>query len=143
MPALRALAIPALRLAWILKAEPKCQRKRRCCMSQSIPIAPPPSPRTRVRNSIGVELWLNTPIPGLRIGAGGIRYDVLPPDGNRWTTYHISAEGEFGRVVAHVEYKNINFGQGTYEGGYGHLGFKVTDKITVNVQRDFANLNVN
>ncbi len=99
--------------------------------------------KNKVRDSIGVELWLTTPIPGLRIGAGGIRYDVLPPEGRRWKTYHISAEGEFGRVVTHVEYKNIDFGTGTYEGGYGHLGFKVTDKITVNVQRDFANLNIN
>jgi hypothetical protein len=98
--------------------------------------------KRKVRNSTGVELWLSTPVPGLRVGAGAMRYDVDPPDGLRWETYHVSMEAEFGRFVTHAEYKNIDFGQGTYDAGYAHLGFRATDKITINAQLDRSNLNI-
>ncbi|HEV8579126.1 MAG TPA: hypothetical protein VGX68_08585 [Thermoanaerobaculia bacterium] len=98
--------------------------------------------KLKVRNSIGVELWLDTPVPGLRIGAGGMRYDVLEPDGNRWKTYHVSLEEEIGRFVSHVEYKKIDFAEGTYDAGYIHLGVQATDKITVNGQYEYSDLNI-
>lgn len=95
-----------------------------------------------VRDSIGVELWLSTPLPGLRIGAGGMRYDVDEPDGNRWYTYHVSLQGDFGRVVTNVEYKTIDFAEGTYDAGYAHLGVRVTDAVTVNAQAETADLGI-
>jgi hypothetical protein len=98
--------------------------------------------KRKVHDSIGVELWLDTPLSGWRIGTGGMRYDVEKPDGNRWTTYHVSLEGETGRFATHVEYKQIDFAQGTYEGGYAHVGFRATDKITVNAQYDTSDLNI-
>jgi hypothetical protein len=98
--------------------------------------------KRKVRNSMGVELWLDTPIPGLRIGTGGMRYDVLEPDGNQWYTYHVSMQGEFGRVEANVEYKYIDFEEGTYDAGYAQLGVQVTDKIAVNGQYEYSDLAV-
>lgn len=96
----------------------------------------------KARDSIGVELWLSTPIDGLRIGAGGMRYDVDEPDGNRWNTYHVSLQGDFGRVITNVEYKEIDFAEGTYEAGYAHLGLRVTDAIAVNAQIEYSDLNI-
>ncbi len=98
--------------------------------------------KRKVRDSIGVELWLETPVPGLRIGAGGMRFDVEEPDGFRWKTYHISAQGQFGRVEANAEYKWIDFVEGTYDAGYLHLGVRATDKIVVNGQYDYSDLNI-
>ena len=96
----------------------------------------------KVRDSLGVELWLETPLPGLRIGTGGMRYHVEEPDGNDWETWHVSLEGEFGRVAAHAEYKSIDFGEGTFEGGYAHLGLQATDEISVHAQYETSDLNV-
>ncbi|HEV8579017.1 MAG TPA: hypothetical protein VGX68_08020 [Thermoanaerobaculia bacterium] len=98
--------------------------------------------KRKVRNSVGVELWLDTPVPGLRVGAGGMRYDVLEPDGNRWNTYHVSLEEEAGRFAAHVEYKKIDFVEGTYDAGYAHIGVHATDKVVVNGQYEYSNLNI-
>jgi hypothetical protein len=96
----------------------------------------------KVRSSLGVELWLETPLPGLRIGTGGMRYDVEEPDGFRWETWHVSLEGELGRVMTHVEYKLIDFGQGTYDGGYAHLGIQATGKAAIHAQYDYSNLDI-
>ncbi len=98
--------------------------------------------KRQVRDSVGVELWLETPLPGLRIGTGGMRYYVEEPDGNRWHTYHVSLEEEIGRVAAHVEYKLIDFGQGTYDAAYAHLGIRATGKLTINAQYDCSNLGI-
>lgn len=99
-----------------------------------------------VRGSRGVELWLQTPVPGLRIGAGGIRYDVLeggdPAHSVPWKTYHVSLEGELGRLTAHAEYKYIDFDSGDYNGGYVHVGLAVTKAVVINAQYDYAKLNI-
>lgn len=96
----------------------------------------------QVRNSLGVELWLETPVPGLRIGTGGMRYHVEEPDGNDWDTWHVSLEEELGRFVAHAEYKSIDFAEGTYEGGYIHLGLQAAGKVSVNAQYEYSDLDI-
>lgn len=102
--------------------------------------------RRDVRNSRGAELWVKTPISSLRVGAGAIHYDVLdlgnPGHASHWKTHHFSLDGEFGRVMAQVEYKYIDFAEGTYVAGYAHLGVKVADKVTLNAQYDYADLNI-
>jgi hypothetical protein len=100
-----------------------------------------------VRNSHGIELWLQTPLPGLRIGAGGIRYDVkdLRRASNpyvTWSVYHVSLAGKFGRFAANAEYSFWDEGPWTWETAYLHLGYGLTDKITVNGMIDTANLTV-
>jgi hypothetical protein len=100
----------------------------------------------KVQNSRGVELWLQTPVSGLRIGAGGMRYDVLAGGSEDktigWKTYHVSAAWESGRVAAHAEYKKIDFGGGDYNAGYLHVGVNATDKLSIHGQIDRADLNI-
>lgn len=98
--------------------------------------------KNKVEDSIGVELWLETPLPGWRIGTGGMRYTVDGDTATNWETYHVSLEGEVGPVRTAVEYKLIDFEEGTYDGGYAYLGFQASEKLSINAQYDYSNLDI-
>jgi hypothetical protein len=99
---------------------------------------------SKASDTYGFELWLETPVPGLRLGAGGMRFQVRdtrkPADrALPWTVYHLSLEGQFGRFSTHAEYANFDAqpwpgARGRWETGYAHLGYALTDKITLNGQ---------
>ncbi len=99
--------------------------------------------RDSVDDALGFEVWLDTPLPGLRFGAGEVRWDIVPlgeKESQRWRTYHLSLAGRFGRVTTNLEYKYNNFVAGNYRGGYAHVGVALTDRITVNAQLDHFDL---
>jgi hypothetical protein len=89
-----------------------------------------------VDDSLGLELWLDTPISGLRIGAGGMQYQISQPTGEaEWKAYHVSVAGEFDRFAVHAENKWVDLGKGfLVDIRYLHLGVNVTDKIVLNGQ---------
>ncbi|HEV8578297.1 MAG TPA: hypothetical protein VGX68_04385 [Thermoanaerobaculia bacterium] len=91
-----------------------------------------------VNDSIGAELWLDTPISGLRFGAGGMRYDIdFAGVESKWDVYHVSVAGDFDRFAVHSEYKDVNIGSGFHVlFDYIHLGVNLTDKVTLNAQQD-------
>ena len=91
-----------------------------------------------VKDSLGVELWLDTPVSGLRVGAGAVQYEIDPAtaDESTWYHYHVSLSGEFERFAVHAELKNVDIEIGNVYLGYVHLGFHLTDRITLNAQRD-------
>jgi hypothetical protein len=91
-----------------------------------------------VDDSIGAELWLETPISGLRIGAGGMRYDIeFAGVESKWNVYHVSVAGDFDRFAIHSEFKDVDIGNGFHVlFDYVHLGVNVTEKLSVNVQQD-------
>jgi hypothetical protein len=99
------------------------------------------------RGSRGLELWLQTPVPGLRIGAGAMRFDVhdtrqpsnlyVP-----WSVYHVSATATFGRLAADTEYSCWDEGKWGWETFYVHLGYELTERLTLNGQLDTAHLEV-
>jgi hypothetical protein len=97
---------------------------------------------SKVNNARGFELWLQTPVPGLRIGAGGMRFnaqDTRHPDraSTPWMLYHLSLAGQFGRLTARAEYARFHVGPpATGATGTLHLGYAVTDRITVNGEID-------
>ncbi|HEV8578296.1 MAG TPA: hypothetical protein VGX68_04380 [Thermoanaerobaculia bacterium] len=94
-----------------------------------------------VDDSIGAELWLETPVSGLRIGAGAMRYNLQQPTGEaKWKVWHASLAGDFDRFAFHTEYKNVDIGTGTAEAGYAHLGVNVTPKLTLNAQQELLYL---
>lgn len=85
----------------------------------------------------GIELWLETPVSGLRVGAGALRFDIQRSAGTQqWKLYHLSVAADFARVSAHVEYREADIVTLKGPAGYFHLGFKVTDKVEVNAQKD-------
>jgi hypothetical protein len=97
--------------------------------------------KSKARNSLGAEMWLETPLPGLRIGVGGMTYTVVKEEaGGTVTTpsksYHVSVEERLGRLVTHVEYKYRHTADAKINSGYVHLGFLLTDRLTVNGQAE-------
>lgn len=95
--------------------------------------------QSKVRDSIGTELWLTPPVPGLRVGAGGMIFHILDPGGHDTTTvranmYHVSLEEDFGRVLTQVEYKRRDIQDAHVNEGYAHAGVRLTDKVTLNGQ---------
>jgi hypothetical protein len=94
----------------------------------------------KVRDSWGAELWLNTPVPGLRFGTGGMRYKFNSQNTgvNEWESYHFSVAGDFSRVAVHVEHKDVDVVIGHVLLSYAHLGVNLTDKLTINAQQELA-----
>jgi hypothetical protein len=97
---------------------------------------------SRATDALGIEIWLETPLPGLRLGVGGLRYDVQDPQGavSEWETFHLSIDADFGRIKARAEYRELNFGIATSEAGYLQLGVGITSRLTLNGQIEYADL---
>ncbi|HEV8579508.1 MAG TPA: hypothetical protein VGX68_10550 [Thermoanaerobaculia bacterium] len=97
--------------------------------------------RSKANDSLGVELWLTTPVPGLRIGTGGMRFEIEQPDGGKGhaENYHGSLAWELGRVATHIEARHVDLPTAALDEGYIHLGVQVADKVTVNGQYDTTN----
>lgn len=94
-----------------------------------------------VDDSFGVELWLQTPLPGLRVGAGGMRFDIETPFPDKtWDVYHFSLAGDFERFSFHGEVKDVLIGESDLYLGYAHLGVHLTEKWTVNLQKELFEL---
>jgi hypothetical protein len=91
----------------------------------------------------GFELWLQTPLPGLRIGAGVMRFDFhdtrQPADLDvPWTVYHVALTAAFGRFIANAESAYWDEGPWIFETFYLHLGYLLTDRITLNGQVELS-----
>jgi hypothetical protein len=97
-----------------------------------------------VKNLIGTQLWLQTPVTGLRVGLGGDRRDDYgklngaTPSTHGTKEWWGSVDGSFDRLTARAEYRQFIFNSGaihvrTY---YGQLGYRILEGLTLNVQRD-------
>ena len=95
---------------------------------------------SKVNDSKGVELWLDTPVSGLRFGAGAMHYDIEDPftGPTSWKAYHFSVAGDFNRFAFHGELKNVDIDFAELSLGYVHLGVNLTSKISLNAQKDFG-----
>ncbi len=105
----------------------------------------------RAEDGIGVQLWLNTPIRGLRLGAGGLTWLLdgpLTPRGtkDRWTSFHLSLDLTADPWIVRSEYRRWQFDQdfGAFldlpsampaqaerRGFYAQVGFWMTPEIGV------------
>ena len=100
------------------------------------------------KNVIGTQLWLQTPLTGLRVGLGGERRDDHGQFfGNTSTTHGTkdwwaSADGNFGRLTTRAEFRQFIFSQGgiRVRSYYGQVGYRILDALTVNLQRDVTDL---
>ena len=101
----------------------------------------------------GAQVWLQTPLDGLRVGAAGMRFtvrDILgaPADAEDPEALLVaSLDGRFGAVGARSEFLHVAFGEdelgytGTADIYYGELTLDVTDRLTLMGQaqwQDFA-----
>ena len=103
--------------------------------------------RPRAEKTVGGQLWLNTPVNGLRLGLGAQRFDVtgtaLVSDGkDSWKSYYASGEYAGTRVKLRSEYRktmihdaDVNFW--TY---YVYGGVNVTSRLSIHGQFDTSKL---
>jgi hypothetical protein len=104
----------------------------------------------KVDNSLGLELWLETPVSGLKLGIGGLRMEVegtTTPRQYRQLS-HFSIAGDFGRVTGEIELKRDTFqrvsgGRGAQaNGGYARLGVGLTPKLILQGEYDFLHVQI-
>lgn len=109
------------------------------------------------KDSFGTQLWLNTPIRGLRLGVGfqrrnitGGQEGVFRAEGerSRLDDYFFSLEGNFTRFVVRAEWRKyggpfvspqLGFtSRGFNENYYLQLGYHFTEKFRIYGQTEFA-----
>jgi hypothetical protein len=103
---------------------------------------------TRTENTFGAQVWLNTPIDGVRIGAFANSYEALPEDkladpAGRTLTTLFSAEAVRSFGFARAEYTSFQQDEPdaytNYTAWYAQLGVKPTPKVTVAAEYSTAN----
>lgn len=109
---------------------------------------------SQAKDGAGVQLWLETPVDGLRVGLGGLRYDVSGSfynldEEDTWELLVASVDANLDRWVARAEYMDasysllvnpLRFDDGGYESYYGQIGFRLTDRWTLWGQYDVADV---
>lgn len=97
------------------------------------------------RNAWGAQVWANTPINGVRIGAGAYRCDVEPPAGTPvdYVMLHASVDADLDRWRFSTEYLSGNLDYyGTYRAAYAQAGYQLTPRFSVHARKSVARLNV-
>lgn len=116
----------------------------------------------RAERGIGLQLWLDTPVNGLRLGAGALTWLLDGPNSgaekDRWDAYHVSIDASFERWVFRAEARRWRFdqdfgaflglpvaieGRAGRNGYYGQLGAWITPEIGLFVQYDDTGLEDN
>jgi hypothetical protein len=99
----------------------------------------------RGTQAAGAQLWLSTPINGLRIGAGGTRFKLdayqqfTGTDGASTSSVVQGAvDGDFNRFQLRGEWAQLQAHELLYTTSYAQGGVKLTEKLSVHVQREQA-----
>lgn len=94
---------------------------------------------TRVNDALGLQLWLNTPAPGLRFGIAAREYEQ---DLTGLSSEEIlsSVELELSRFVIRGEIQDLDFDGGYLESFYVQAGVALTEKLWLNVQVEDSEL---
>jgi len=101
------------------------------------------------KNAFGGQLWLNTPIEGLRFGAGAYRctvqnlVDTPPGTAADFLMLHASVEADFDRWLFASEYLEGDLDlTGRYRAAYAQVGTYLTKRISVHGRAAVARLNI-
>jgi hypothetical protein len=99
--------------------------------------------RAYTNNALGGQLWLNTPVEGLRFGAGGDFFDIqntiLDEDGkDKWKTWVASADLSRTRFRIRAEYSQIRIKRAEFtdKAFYVYAGVNLTEKLVAHAQYD-------
>jgi hypothetical protein len=103
----------------------------------------------RNENTFGTQVWLNTPIKGVKVGGFLASYQQTPAAGlpdstrpNRTRTYMLSADGSFDRGFIRGEYSAFNSENPNYlnvNSWYTSAGVNATDKLLFAVEYSGGN----
>ena len=94
-----------------------------------------------VDNALGTQIWLNTPVEGVRAGVGASRLDVQ--SGNfegKWTERHASLDARTRWATVQAEYRRFALPGIGYTAGYVYAGVPVAPKVKLHGQVEFSNL---
>ncbi|MDH3404215.1 MAG: hypothetical protein OES32_16990 [Acidobacteriota bacterium] len=117
----------------------------------------------RAEDGVGVQIWLDTPVRGLRLGAGTLTWLLDGPLGepgtrDRWDTYHVSLDAVGERWLVRAERRRWRFdqdfgaflalpvslrGKAQRDGYYLQVGVWLTPRIGLFGQIDHAGLKDN
>lgn len=95
-----------------------------------------------IKNALGFYLWLNTPLPGLRVGVGANRFDVTggvylaPGISDQEETRYFSFDGDFDRVLFRSEFSERTFTGGHWKAFYAELVFRLREKLKLMANYD-------
>jgi hypothetical protein len=111
----------------------------------------------RVENAVGTQIWLNTPVAGLRLGGSYAHFDIehdihqVDPLDPSWV-FAFSLDASFERFYVRSEMiesglpdtiaPGVITPRLTYRAYYGQAGYYLTRKLSINLQADFGAYNV-
>ena len=104
--------------------------------------------RADARNAWGGQVWVNTPLQGVRIGGGAYRCQVEPdaddaPANYDYAALYGSIDADLDRWRLATEIFAGNLGHyGRYRTWYGQVGFDVTEKLSVHARSTIARVEV-
>jgi hypothetical protein len=100
----------------------------------------------RARGAVGTQLWLATPVRGLRVGAGAARFRlgslgiVSGEDGrSAGSTVQAAVDGKFARAQLRGEWCQLRVGEFMYTAYYAQGGVRLTERLSLNAQREQVN----
>jgi hypothetical protein len=101
------------------------------------------SENARATGAYGGQLWINTPLDGVRFGGGASRYYVpvsrMPGE---WKEWHGSIDITLPLITAQSEIRKLIFENGSYLTYYAYLGIRPIPQLTLNAMADFADLSL-
>jgi hypothetical protein len=97
--------------------------------------------RIRAENAVGTQLWVNTPVEGLRVGSSYQRYRwENQTDGMRQDVqeFQASVDAAFPRVTVRAETMMQDYETDDYYASYLQTGINVTPKLAFHTQFEYA-----
>ena len=103
----------------------------------------------RVENAFGAQIWINTPINGLRFGIHrgrqSVRDGLLIPEAGKIdysNVWYFSLDANFEKFFIRSEYRNQTFPFGRFRAFYVQGGYSITESISIAAQYDKANVRI-
>ena len=110
--------------------------------------------KVSVLQAFGGQLWLETPVEGLRLGVGALRWQVdeesqFNPVEATWSSWYVSLDADFERWVARAEYRNLELpadvfpflnSEAIIDLYYWQLGWLPTSRLAIYVQSEYADI---
>lgn len=100
--------------------------------------------KAEIDNGLGMQLWLNTPIEGLRFGVAGNRHRATGGLYGANKFYDkillLSMEGVFEHFELQTECMQLFRADSKIRIYYGHAGLNLSPRLTLHAQADFLNV---
>jgi len=94
-----------------------------------------------VDNALGTQLWLNTPVDGVRAGFGASRMDAQSGGfQGKWTEWHGSVDAHTRWATVQAEYRRFDIPDVIYTAGYVYAGVHATPKLTLHGQIELSDV---